>query len=434
MTAGNATRTIRLDTMARIEGEAGLHLEIRDGKLIDLKLDVYEPPRFFEAFLRGRYLTDVPDIVARICGICPVAHQLTAVQAMESALGISPGPEIRALRRLLYCAEWIESHALHIYLLQAPDFFGKESGLALAAERPELVRRGLELKKAGNELTRLLGGRAVHPLSVCVGGFWKTPRRSDLLALRPQMEAALQASLETVRFASSLALPAFTPQYEFVALSHPREYAICDGHIVSSHGLDVAIRDYEQAFLEEHVAHSTALHSVRAEGGTSYLVGPLARLNLNYNHLRPLARRAAEESGLCWPCNNPYAGIVARAIELVEVCDESLRLIDEYREPDLPRLDYSVRAAEGCASTEAPRGLLYHRYRLNEQGIVQSARIVPPTAQSCRRIEDDLRLLLPGMLDRTDAEIVDACEKLVRNYDPCVSCSVHALRVRVRRH
>lgn len=428
-----ATRTIRLESMTRIEGEAGLHIEIHEGKLADLKLDVYEPPRFFEAFLRGRSLHEVPDIVARICGICPIAHQLTAAQAIEAALGVTPGPEIRALRRLLYCAEWIESHALHIYLLQAPDFFGKESGLALAAEKPELVKRGLQLKKAGNDLTRLLGGRAVHPLSVCIGGFWKTPRRSDLLAIRSQMEAALQTALETVRFTASLPLPPFAPQYEFVALSHPREYAICDGHIVSSRGLDIPIRDFEQAFLEEHVAHSTALHSVRAEKGTSYLVGPLARLNLNHNYLLPVARRAADECSVPLPCSNPYAGIGARAIELVEACEESLILIDEYREPDVPHLEYKVRAGEGCASTEAPRGLLYHRYRLNEQGIVQSARIVPPTAQSCRRMEEDLRLLVPPMLDRPDAEIVDACEKLVRNYDPCVSCSVHALRVHVHR-
>ncbi len=433
MTTTSGVRTIRLDLMSRIEGEAGLRLDVRDGRLADLKLDIYEPPRFFEAFLRGRSIREVPDMTARICGICPIAHQLTSVQAIESALGIAPGAEIRALRRLLFCAEWIESHALHIYLLQLPDFFGKSGGLALAAEKPELVRRGLELKKIGNEMTTLLGGRAVHPLSVCIGGFWKAPRRSEVLELRPHVESALEASIETVRLVSSLTLPEFTPEYEFVALAHPHEYAMGDGRIVSSRGLDLSIREFEQVFLEEHVAHSTALHSVRADHGSSYLAGPLSRLNLNYQHLLPGARQAADESSVSWPCSNPYAGIVARAVEMVQACEDSLRVIDAYREPDPPRLDYTVHAAEGCAATEAPRGLLYHRYRIDDQGLVQSARIVPPTAQNCRRIEDDLRLLIPGILDRTDAEILDACEKLVRNYDPCISCSVHALRLRINR-
>ena len=408
MTATNGIRTVRLESMTRVEGEAGLRIEVRDGQLQDVRLDIYEPPRMFEAFLRGRSLREVPDITARICGICPVAYQMSSAQAIESALEITPGPEIQALRRLLYCAEWMQSHALHIYLLQAPDFFGMESAVALAAKQPDLVRRGLELKKIGNELMELIGGRSVHPVSVCVGGFWKVPRRNELLALRGRLEWALQASLETVKFVSSLKLPEFNADYECVALSHPREYAMNAGHIISSAGLDIPVREFEQVFLEMHVAHSTALHSVRSERGSSYLVGPLSRINL-------------------------YAGIVARAVELVMVCEESLRLIDTYREPDPPSLPYTVRAAEGCAATEAPRGLLYHRYRISDQGIVQIAKIVPPTSQNCRRIEDDLRLLIPGILERTDAEIVDACEKLVRNYDPCISCSTHAVKIRMNR-
>lgn len=433
MTATNGIRTIRLESMTRVEGEGGVRIEVRDGRLQEVRLDIYEPPRMFEAFLRGRSLREVPDITARICGICPVAYQMSSVQAIESALEITPDPEILALRRLLYCAEWIQSHALHIYLLQAPDFFSMESALALAAKQPDLVRRGLELKKIGNSLMEAIGGRSVHPVSVCVGGFWKVPRRNELLELHDPLEWALQASLETVKFVSSLKLPEFNSSYECVALSHPREYPMNAGHIVSSAGLDIPVREFEQVFLEMHVAYSTALHSVRAEHGSSYLVGPLARINLNYNHLTPAARQVADESGITWPCLNPYAGIVARAVELVMACEESLRLIDEYREPELPSLPYTIRAAEGCAATEAPRGLLYHRYRINEQGLVQAAKIVPPTAQNYRRMEDDLRLLIPGILERTDDEIVDACEKMVRNYDPCISCSTHALKLFITR-
>jgi coenzyme F420-reducing hydrogenase alpha subunit len=433
MIATNETRTIRLESMTRVEGEGGLRIEVRDGHLRDVKVDVFEAPRFFEAFLRGRSMREVPDLTARICGICPAAHQMSSVQAIETALGITPSPEIRDLRRLLYCGEWIESHALHIYLLQAPDFFAMESALTLAREQPHLVKQGLELKKIGNEIMTVVGGRSVHPVSVCVGGFWKVPHRHQLLELRPRVEWALQASLETVKFVSGLKLPDFAPDYECVALSHPREYAINEGSIISSAGLDISVKEFEQVFLEEHVAHSTALHSVRADRGSSYFVGPLARVNLNYSHLPPFARQAADECGIAWPCSNPYAGIVARAIELVMACEEILRLIDTYREPEPAAMEYSIHAGDGCAATEAPRGLLYHRYRMNDQGIVQSARIVPPTCQNYRRIEDDLRVLLPGILDRTDAEIVDACEKLVRNYDPCISCSTHAVKIQIDR-
>ncbi|MGZ4814293.1 MAG: Ni/Fe hydrogenase subunit alpha [Terriglobales bacterium] len=433
MSATGEIRTIRLESMTRVEGEGGLRIEVRDGQLQDVKLDIYEPPRFFEAFLRGRSLREVPDITARICGICPVAYQMSSVHAIESALGVTPGPEIRALRRLLYCAEWIESHALHIYLLQAPDFFGMESVVALAAVQPELVKKGLRLKKVGNALMALLGGRCVHPVSVCVGGFYKAPRPAELQSIRKELEWALAASQETVKFVSSLKLPEFTANYECVALSHPREYAMNEGHIVSSAGLDISVKEFEQTFLEEHVAHSTALHSVRAERGTSYLVGPLSRVNLNYNYLSPLARVAMNECGIKWPCFNPYAGIMARAIELVHACEESLQIMDSYKEPVPPSIEYTVRAAEGCAATEAPRGLLYHRYRINDQGLVQYAKIVPPTAQNYRRMEDDLRLLIPKILDSTDADIVAKCEQLVRNYDPCISCSTHFLKLRMNR-
>jgi coenzyme F420-reducing hydrogenase alpha subunit len=236
-----------------------------------------------------------------------------------------------------------------------------------------------------------------------------------------------------VKFVSTLKFPDFKADYECVALSHPREYAMNEGAIVSSAGLNIPVRDFEQVFLEEHVAHSTALHTVRAECGSSYLVGPLARLNLNKSQLPPAARQAAEECGIAWPCFNPYAGIVARAVELVMACEESLQLIVTYEEFEPAKVEFALRAGEGCAATEAPRGLLYHRYRINELGIVQIAKIVPPTCQNCRRIEDDLRLLVPRILDRPDAEIVDACEKLVRNYDPCLSCSTHAVKTQLHR-
>jgi len=428
-----APRTLKVDYLTRVEGEGGLYVRVEDGAVRDVKLNIFEPPRFFEAFLRGRHLQEVPDIAARICGICPVAYQMSAVHALEAALGVKPGPEIRALRRLLYCAEWMESHALHIYLLHAPDFLGYESGVALAAEHPKEVERGLRLKKAGNRLLELLGGRATHPVSVCVGGFYKTPRKRDLLALRSELEWALGAAEETAQWVAGFQFPKFEAEYEFVCLSHPDEYPMNEGRIVSSDGVDVAVTDFEKLFKETQVKHSTALHSVRADRKTSYHVGPLARINLNFEKLTPRAKAAAKASGIGWPSRNPFTSIVARAVELVHACEEALALMDAYQEPERSRVECSLRAGEGAAATEAPRGTLYHRYRINDQGLVEYAKIVPPTSQNLHRMEDDLRLFLPGVLERPEAEITAMCEQLIRNYDPCISCSTHFLKLKVDR-
>jgi coenzyme F420-reducing hydrogenase alpha subunit len=452
---GASGRTITVEALPRVEGEGGLYARLEDGRVTDLQLNIFEPPRFFEAFLCGRHFQEVPDITARICGICPVAYQMSAVHALEAALGIAIDPEIRLLRRLLYCAEWMESHALHIYLLQAPDFLKYESALSLAADHPAVVERGLRLKKAGNALLAFLGGRSVHPVSVCVGGFYKVPRRNDLLRFREELEWGLEAAVETARFVAALPFPDFAPGYEFVALSHPGEYPFNEGRIISSRGMDIPAAEFESVFLEEHVAHSNALHSVRVEqgtqagglggsppgrqglvpgqGGSSYLVGPLARVNLNLERLLPRARQAAAASGIAFPSQNPFHGIVARAVELVQAFEEALQLLDAYREPARSRVEVRAARGEGCAATEAPRGTLYHRYRLDEQGLVELAKIVPPTAQNMRRIEDDLRALIERIAQQPDAEIARACENLVRCYDPCISCSVHFLKLRLER-
>ena len=426
-------RTVRVENLSRVEGEGGLYARVENGVVREVKLDIFEPPRFFEAFLRGRHFQEVPDITARICGICPVAYQMSSVHAIEAAMGVTITPEIRALRRLLYCGEWIESHALHIYLLQAPDFLGYDSAIAMAADHPKEVEQGLRLKKIGNDLLDLLGGRATHPVSVCVGGFYKAPRRAELLKLRSDFEWGLDAALATVKLVSGLKFPNFAPDYEFVSVSHPNEYPMNERKIVSSAGVDIEPAEFERVFLEEHVEHSTALHSKRADTGKSYFVGPLARINLNFEKLLPRAKEAAKTCGISWPCKNPFQGIVARAVELVHAYEEAIALVDAYQQPEQSRVEIKVRAGEGCAATEAPRGVLYHRYRINDQGLVEFAKIVPPTAQNYRRMEDDLRLYLPGILDRSEPEIARACEDLIRNYDPCISCSTHFLKLKLDR-
>jgi coenzyme F420-reducing hydrogenase alpha subunit len=429
-----ANRTFEVKALSRVEGEGALYVKLEGDRVERVELNIYEPPRFFEAFLRGREVREVPDITARICGICPVAYQMSACHALEKALGIDPGPEIRRLRRLLYCGEWIESHALHIYLLHAPDFLGYESGISLATDHREAVEKGLRLKRIGNELLEVLGGRAIHPINVTVGGFYKAPDRRALRALLPDLRWALQASIDTLRLVSTFEFPPLEVEYETVSLAHPDEYPMNEGRVVSSAGLDVAVEEYEAHFAERHVAHSTSLHSVRLPGETSYLVGPIARVNHAFDRLSPTARREAEACGVAWPCRNNFQSIVARAIELIHACEEAIAIVEDYNhEPTPPRVAFAPKPGAGCHATEAPRGLIYHRYRIGDDGLIAEAKIVPPTSQNQMRIEEDLRLYLPQVIGCNDDEATRRCEHMIRNYDPCISCATHFLRLRVER-
>jgi sulfhydrogenase subunit alpha len=426
------TRTIKVDYLARVEGESGLHIKIQDGRVADVKLKIFEPPRFFEAFLRGRDFREAPDITARICGICPVAYQMSAVHAMEYALGVKVGGQLRALRRLLYCGEWIESHALHVYMLHAPDFLGYAGAIEMAKDHSEAVQRGLQLKKAGNEIVNLLGGREIHPINVRVGGFYKTPSKRDLAPLAERLRWARDAALETVRWVSAFPFPDFQPQYLFVALRHPEEYPFNEGRIVSSQGLDIGVESYEQHFTEEHVERSTALHSV-LKGSGPYFVGPLARYSLNFDRLPAFIQLMAREAGLGPTCRNPFQSIVVRSVEILYACEEALRIIGQYEEPEKPVVEIEVRAGEGCACTEAPRGALYHRYRIDGEGLILDAKIVPPTSQNQKSIEQDLWQYVPQYIDLPNEKLQWQCEQAIRNYDPCISCSTHFLRLTVDR-
>jgi len=420
-------KTIKVDYLARVEGEGALKVVIRDGEVKSAALSIFEPPRFFEAFLRGRAFTEAPDITARICGICPVAYQMSAVHAMEDALGVSVTGPLRELRRLLYCGEWIESHTLHVYMLHAPDFLGYDGAIDMARDHGDAVRRGLDLKKAGNEIVSLVGGREIHPINV------RVPTRRDLAPLAERLKTAREVALETVRWVAGFDFPDRERDYTFVALRHPDEYPFNEGHVVSNRGLDVPVSAYDDHFEETHEARSTALHARLRDGGGAYLVGPLARYNLNFDRLSPLARQAAREAGLGPACTNPYRSIVVRAVEVLYACDEALRIIDAYRPPDRPAVPVEPRAGTGCGATEAPRGLLYHRYRLEADGAIAEARIVPPTSQNQASIEDDLVGFIGGFLDLPDEALRHRCEQTVRNYDPCISCATHFLRLEIER-
>ncbi len=429
-----ANRTFEVKALSRVEGEGALYVRLEGNRVEHVELNIYEPPRFFEAFLRGRAVAEVPDITARICGICPVAYQMTAAHALEKALGIRVSPEIRKLRRLLYCAEWIESHALHIYLLHAPDFLGVESGITLAATHRDLVEKGLRLKKIGNHLLEILGGRAIHPINATVGGFYRAPAPAQLKAVIPDLEWGLQASIDTLRLVSTFDFPKLEQDYIQVCLKHPTEFPMNEGKVVSSTGLDVPVEEYEQHFEERHVRHSNALHSVILPEGRSYLVGPLARVNLCFDQLTPHARREAEACKVEWPCRNNFKSIVARAIEMIDAYEEALAIVKDYQaEPAPSRVAFTPGAGQGCHATEAPRGLIYHRYRVGEDGLIAEAKLVPPTAQNQAQIEADLLAYLPEVLGEDDSTATRRCEHLIRNYDPCISCATHFLHLKVER-
>ena len=427
-----ATKTIKVDYLTRVEGEGALDLEIRDGKVLSAELRIFEPPRLFEAMLRGRGYNEVPDIVARICGICPVAYQMSAVHAIENAFGVTVGGQLRALRRLLYCGEWIESHSLHVVMLHAPDFLGYPDAIRMAERHGDIVRQGLMLKKAGNEILRVLGGREIHPVSVRPGGFHRVPTRKELAPLAEELKRALELADGLVRWVAGFPFPDFEQDYEFVALRHPDEYPFNEGRIVSSRGIDIDITAFDSEFEERHVAHSTALHALLKRRG-AYLVGPLARFALNYDRLPASIQSRAKDAGLGPVCRNPFQSIIVRALEIAYALEEALRIIEAYDRPDAPFVEVEPRDGVGFGCTEAPRGFCWHRYEFETDGTVRLARIVPPTSQNQPSIEADLAAVAGTLVAEPDEVIRDRCEQTIRNYDPCISCSTHFLDLSVRR-
>jgi sulfhydrogenase subunit alpha len=425
------TRTLSVGALTRVEGEGALHVTLTDGAVDSVELNIYEPPRFFEAFLRGRAYTEPPDITARVCGICPVAYQVSACNAIEDACGVTLDPGLVALRRLLYCGEWIHSHALHIFLLHVPDFLGYPDGISLAKDRPEFIERGLALKKAGNRLMEQIGGRAIHPINVRLGGFYSVPHPRDLETLVEQLRRALDYALYTVREVAEFDFPDAEFDHEFLALMDPDRYPIENGSIARSAGPAFAVAEFTDHIVETQVPHSTALHATL--DGRRYLTGPLARYSLNSAQLSLIASEAAADAGLGDQCRNPFRSIVVRAVEVVYAIEEALRIITEYERPSRPYVDVPARSGVGHGVSEAPRGLLYHRYEIGDDGLIRSASIVPPTAQNQAAIEHEMAQLVAANLSLDDATLTSLCEKSIRNHDPCISCSAHFLTLTIDR-
>jgi coenzyme F420-reducing hydrogenase alpha subunit len=428
--AGTKSRTLQVDYLARVEGEGALYIKMKGEEIEDVRLKIFEPPRFFEALLKGRDFYEAPDITARICGICPIAYQMSAVNAMENALKVEVPDYLHQVRRLLYCGEWIESHTLHVYMLHAPDFLGYPDAIAMAKEYQNHVKQGLNIKKAGNAIVRLLGGREVHPINVKVGGFYRLPQKEELLPLAESLKQARDDAIATVEWVNGFHFPALEKNYECVSLAHPTEYPMARGKIVSTSGIDIPPTDYDQVFEEVQVPYSNALQSVIKSRGASYLVGPLARYNLNRHLLSPLVKEVMQKIGFEEKCLNPFRSIIVRALEVLYACDEALRIIAAYEGDGRPAsIEIERKKAIGCGASEAPRGLLYHRYALNEKGLIEIAKIVPPTSQNQRTIEEDLRDFVNRNKTMPDPELIWKCEQAIRNYDPCISCSTHFLKL-----
>jgi len=423
-------RTIEVDVLARVEGEGALTLVLDGETVVEAKLKLFEPPRLFEALIRGRACTEAPDITARICGICPVAYEMSSCHAIEDALGVTVGGTLRELRRLLYCGEWIESHVLHMVMLHAPDFLGYPDAIALAKDHPERVRGALGLKKAGNAIVAALGGREIHPVNIKVGGFYRAPRRAELDALLPELRAARDEAEQTLDWCATFPFPSFARDYELVSLRHPSEYPMNEGRVVSTKGLDIDARELGEHVTEYQVPYSTALHA-GIVGRGAYQCGPLARFVQNADRLTPRAQAAAERVGLDPSCRNPYRMLLARGVETIYALDEAIRIIEAYVPPAEASVPLVMRAGVGRAVTEAPRGILYHRYVLDDAGLVQHAQIMPPTSQNQRGIEDDLLAMGPMLAALPLDQATRRAEHAIRNYDPCISCSTHFLKLRL---
>jgi len=420
---------INVHQVTRVEGHGNIVLSARDGKIEELRWEVTESPRLFEAMLRGRYYDDVSHIASRICGICSIAHSTASIQATEAAFGIQPSEQTLLLRKLLYSAELLESHILHALFLVAPDFLGVGSVFPLVATHKDVVLMALRLKKLAYNLAELLAQRKTHPLSCLVGGFAKLPDLSELEAIRGRLEDALVDLDATVELFKTLSIPDFVRETEYIALKDPKEYAFISGEIASTDAGVTPVADYLEVTNEFCIPHSTAKYTRNKRD--SYMVGALARFNINHDQLLPRARRAATELGLSAPCHNPFMITVAQVVETVHAIEDSINLIDQILARGLEEEKnlMKVRAGRGIGAVEAPRGILFHDYTYDENGVLTEANCVIPTNQNHNNIQKDMEALVPLILGESEDKIRLTLEMLVRAYDPCISCSAHALKV-----
>jgi coenzyme F420-reducing hydrogenase alpha subunit len=462
-----ASVAINVHEVTRVEGHGNIVVRAKDGTVEECQLEIIESPRFFEAMVRGRKYTDINFITSRICGICAVGHCTTSLQATERAMGVTPSEQTQKLRKLNFYGEQLQSHILHEYFLVAPDFFKAGSVIPLAASHPDVVKRALKLKKLANEMCCVIGGRHVMPVSLVVGGFTRVPTKKEIMDLRARLQEAGPDIDETVKLFGTLRMPDFKRETEYISLTHPKEYAFIEGDIKASRMGVVKPMDYQKVVREKIVKHSSSKHSysnrdqvpgdnrhvreelaeaddrslpvpphaLAAEERTpleSYMVGALARFNNNHKQLHPKAKKVAAALKLQAPCHNPFMINAAQIVETVHCYEESLSLLSQLTSNPLKDepIDVRPRAGRGVGACEVPRGILFHDYTYDESGTMAAANLIIPTGQNLANIEQDIRAIVPEIIDRPQDDVRLMLEMLVRAYDPCISCSVHMLDVK----
>mgnify|MGYP005834604545 CR=1 FL=1 len=421
---------INVHDITRVEGHGNIVLDVQAGEIKELKLEISESPRFYEAFLLGRKWYEAAHITCRICGICSIGHTSASLQAMENALGVEISEQTLLLRKLAFVGETLQSHYLHAFYLVAPDLLGVPSVLPLVKTHPDVVKMALRLKRLANDICCTVAGRHIHPCAMKVKAFPKVPKAEDLLALKQRLLDTVPDLHSTVALLQTLQLPAFEREMEFVALHHPDEYALYRGAVIrSTVNGDTAIPDYKQQVRETVVPHSHAKHVNSATG--PYMVGALARFNINYDQLRPESKEVAAALGLQPVCYNPYMNTIAQVVECVECTLDGVEFIDRLVDGGLHDEDMTVevKAGRGVGAADVPRGTLFHEYAVDDEGTIVDCNLIIPTGQNLSNIEQDMHALVPQIMDKSEDDIALHLEMLVRAYDPCISCATHLLKV-----
>lgn len=424
------SQRIKLDYLTRIEGHAHLVIDRKAGQITDFRLEVVETPRFFEALLQGRHYSDIATIVARICGVCSISHTLASLMATENALQIEVPPQAQLLRRLLSYGEIIQSHLLQLYFMAVPDYLGAASLFQLLDDRQDLVARALRLKRVANRICEVVGGRPIHPVTTCLGGFSAKPEANQLKQLRQELVAALPDLEATVELFAEFDYPQFSRQREAISLQAENSYPLHGNTLTSSCAGNSPVSDYHKQIEEYLLPHSTA-KLARTERG-SYMVGSQARIRNGAEQLSPMAQKVSSALRLDSSGLNPFENLKARLVEVIHYIEEALHAIDDLLLHGMQRVaNNSTPAAggTGTAAVEAPRGLLFHQYTYDADGFLQQADCVIPTAQNLASIEADIQLLLPQRLDQPDDQLRQQVEMLIRAYDPCLSCSTHLVKI-----